>query len=92
MAQPITPAKQDPNGIEALRAELAKLAAENAALKATAAAGIRYKVSDKGALSAYGLGRWPVTLYAGQWEALDADAANRKAFITANATKLQRKV
>lgn len=51
---------------------LAALEAENAALKAVKAQGnrISFKVSEKGAISAYGLGRFPVTLYPGQWERL----------------------
>jgi hypothetical protein len=46
------------------------------------------KVSDKGALSVYGLGRYPVTLYRGQWERLLAEADTITAFITANAATL----
>jgi hypothetical protein len=54
---------------------------------------ISYKVSEKGALSVYGLGRFPVTLYVEQFERLDSDdeRARRKAFILANAAKLNRK-
>jgi len=48
---------------EDLRAELDRLRNENAALKRESAAGIRLKVSEKGAVSVYGLGRFPVTLY-----------------------------
>jgi len=53
---------------------VAKLQAENAALKASANAPkkLSFKVSEKGALSVYGLGRFPVTLYWGQWERLIA--------------------
>ena len=46
------------------------------------------KVSDKGALSVYGLGRFPVTLYRGQWERLLGEADAIRAFITANAATL----
>jgi len=49
------------------------------------------KVSEKGALSVYGLGRFPVTLYAGQWERLFAAQAEIKAFATANASLLATK-
>lgn len=45
---------------------------------------ITYKVSDKGGLSTYGLGRFPVTLYLEQQERFDADIDNRKAFIAAH--------
>ena len=51
-------------------AMIQKLQAENAALKAQPARKITCKVSDKGALSVYGLGRFPVTLYRTQWERL----------------------
>ena len=47
---------------EELKAELERLRRENAALK-KGAAGIRMKVSEKGAVSIYGMGRFPVTLY-----------------------------
>jgi hypothetical protein len=50
------------------------------------------KVSEKGALSVYGLGRFPVTLYAGQWERLWAAQAEIKAFATANASLLATKL
>lgn len=46
------------------------------------------KVSDKGALSVYGLGRFPVTLYRGQWERLLAHKPAIEAFIAANAALL----
>ena len=52
---------------EDLKAELERLRNENAALKKGASAGLRMKVSEKGALSIYGMGRFPVTLYKEQW-------------------------
>ncbi len=54
---------------------------------------VTYKVSGKGAVSAYGLGRFPVTLYAQQWERLDNDAERKRRaeFIKANAKQLTRK-
>ena len=45
------------------KAELERLRNENAALKKGAASGIRMKVSEKGAVSVYGMGRFPVKLY-----------------------------
>ena len=53
-----------------LQSELERLRAENAALKSRRATGLTLKVSAKGALSVYGLGRFPVTLYREQWERL----------------------
>ena len=56
---------------EEMQAEIAKLRAENEALKKPAGRGqMSLKVSEKGALSVYGLGRFPVTLYREQWEKL----------------------
>jgi hypothetical protein len=52
---------------EDLKAELARLQAENKALKESSARGISLKVSQKGAVSLYGMGRFPVTLYKEQW-------------------------
>ena len=48
---------------EELKAELERLRKENEALKKGASSGIRMKVSGKGAVSIYGMGRFPVTLY-----------------------------
>jgi hypothetical protein len=53
-----------------LKTELERLRAENAALKKGASSGIRMKVSEKGAVSIYGMGRFPVTLYKEQWQKL----------------------
>jgi hypothetical protein len=54
---------------------------------------ITYKVSEKGALSVYGMGRFPVTLYAEQWERLDneTERKRRAEFIKANGKTLTRK-
>ena len=54
---------------------------------------LTYKVSPKGALSVYGMGRWPVTLYAEQWEKLDGEQERKRRveFIKANAKQLTRK-
>lgn len=49
---------------------------------------ISLKVTDKGGLSAYGLGRFPVTLYRSQWERLLAEADTIRAFIAANSDRL----
>lgn len=70
-----------------LRDELAKAQAS----KATAGR-ISFKVSEaKGTLSVYGLGRFPVSLYASQWERLLAEKDAILAFIGANAATLTRK-
>jgi len=74
-----------------VRAELERLRNENAALKKGAATGITMKVSEKGGLSVYGMGRFPITLYKEQWlKLLDMSDAIR-AFIVANAGTLKSK-
>ena len=76
---------------EDLKAELERLRTENASLKKGAATGIRMKVSEKGAVSIYGMGRFPVTLYKEQWLKLLGMADEIKAFITANEGQLKAK-
>jgi len=76
---------------EDLRAELARLQQENAALKMGAAKGISMKVSEKGGLSIYGLGRFPVTLYKEQWTRLLDMADEIRRFIAANDSVLKSK-
>lgn len=74
-----------------MKAELERLRKENAALKQGAATGITMKVSEKGGLSVYGMGRFPITLYKEQWlKLLDMSEAIR-AFITANESVLKAK-
>jgi hypothetical protein len=74
-----------------LKAELDKLKAENAALKARGAKGISMKVSEKGAVSVYGLGRFPVTLYQEQWLKLLEMADDIRSFIREHEGQLKKK-
>jgi hypothetical protein len=74
-----------------LKAELERLRSENAALKKGAVTGITMKVSEKGALSVYGMGRFPVTLYKEQWLKLMDMSDQVRAFIAANDGKLKTK-
>ena len=75
-----------------LEAELERLKAENEALKKPAARGtISFKVSEKGAVSVYGLGRFPVTLYKEQWEKLLDRNEDIRKFMADNASKLKLK-
>ncbi len=76
---------------EDMKAELERLRNENAALKKGAATGISMKVSEKGAVSIYGMGRFPVTLYKEQWLKLLDMEGDIRAFITANDAKLKTK-
>ena len=74
-----------------LRAELERLRQENAALKKTSARGVSFKVSEKGGLSVYGLGRFPVTLYKEQWIKLLDMADDIRTFITTHDRELKTK-
>lgn len=71
--------------------ELAALRAENEALRKAQAAKVRIGVSAKGGVSIYGMGRFPITLYASQWLTILGMADELKAFIAANAGKLRAK-
>ena len=76
---------------EDLRAELEQLRKENAALKKESASGTRLRVSEKGGVSIYGLGRFPVTLYKEQWLKLLDMSSDIRAFIAANEAQLKAK-
>ena len=76
---------------EDLKAELERLRTENATLKKGVSSNIRMKVSEKGAVSVYGMGRFPVTLYKEQWLKLLDMSDEIRAFIAANETKLKAK-
>lgn len=74
-----------------LKNELERLRNENAALKKGAATGITMKVSEKGGLSVYGMGRFPITLYKEQWLKLLGMSDDIRAFIAANEGTLKSK-
>jgi len=76
---------------EEVNAELERLRAENARLKGTQGRGVTLKVSEKGALSVYGLGRFPVTLYKEQWQKLLAAADDIRTFLKDNDGQLKTK-
>ena len=76
---------------EELKAELERLRKENTALKKGSSSGIRMKVSEKGAVSIYGMGRFPVTLYKEQWLRLLDMSEDIRAFIAANEPHLKAK-
>lgn len=76
---------------EELQAELERLRAENERLKATAGRRGSLKISEKGGVSVYGLGRFPVTLYPEQWERLLSMADEIRAFIAENRDRLKWK-
>lgn len=78
---------------EDVQAELARLKAENEALKAKKSGGgtLSMKVSEKGALSIYGMGRFPVTLYKEQWTKLLGITEDIKKFMKDNDHLLKTK-
>ena len=74
-----------------LEAENARLRKQLEEARAAEAASITFKVSPKGACSVYGLQRWPVTLYAGQWLALIDQIPRLQKFLEANRSRLATK-
>ena len=76
---------------EELKAEIERLRAENETLKKPARGQMSLRVSAKGALSVYGLGRFPVTLYQEQWEKLLGMSDEIRTFISENDHALKKK-
>jgi len=77
-----------------LKAELERLKNENESLKAQSKAKpgqFSLKVSEKGGVSVYGLGRFPVTLYQEQWTKLLERADEVRDFIKAHEGQLKKK-
>ena len=76
---------------EEMKAELERLRNENASLSKGAATGITMKVSEKGGLSVYGMGRFPITLYKEQWLKLMDMSDAIRSFIEENDAALKTK-
>lgn len=76
---------------EDLKAELERLKAENERLKSQRGRSTSLKVSEKGGVSVYGLGRFPVTLYKEQWAKLLAMADDIRSFIKEHDPELKAK-
>ena len=74
-----------------MRAELERLRKENESLKKTATRGVSLKVSEKGGLSVYGLGRFPVTLYKEQWTKLLGLSDEIRTFLREHDAELKSK-
>jgi hypothetical protein len=90
----LTPGR--PGGVKAMaeeemKAELDRLRAENEALRRSSSKGLYLKVSEKGAVSVYGLGRFPVTLYKEQWIRLLGMTEDIQTFIQQNEAQLKTK-
>jgi len=76
---------------EQMKEELERLRTENEALKKRSEKGLSLKVSQKGGVSVYGLGRFPVTLYKEQWEKLLDMSDDIRDFIQENESQLKTK-
>ncbi len=76
---------------EDLQAELERLRAENEALKDKEKKGIRLQVSQKGAVSLYGIRRFPITFYGDEWDTILGMTDEIKSFIQEHADELKRK-
>ena len=76
---------------EDMKTEIERLRAENEALKRSSSKGLSLKVSEKGAVSVYGLGRFPVTLYKEQWLRLLDMSEDVRLFIKQNEGQLKSK-
>jgi hypothetical protein len=76
---------------EEMRAELERLRAENEGLKARKSQEKRLQVSQKGAVSLYGIRRFPVTFYADEWDIILGMAEDVRTFISQHESELKRK-
>lgn len=85
----VNPKTQTPR--DSVERELQRLREENAALRERMQRKVTLKVSEKGAVSLYGLRRFPVTFYAAEWETLLAAGDSIKAFIEENSEAMSRK-
>ena len=73
--------------LAALQAQLKEASAENERLRA-AKSKLTPKVSEKGAMSVYGLGKWPFTLYKSQWKRLLAEVPALQQFLADHDSEL----
>ena len=73
---------------EELKARVAELEKQGGGRRGGA---LEFRVSEKGGVSVYGLGRFPVTLYYEQWTRLLGQAENLQAFLEENKSKLKLK-
>lgn len=76
---------------EEMRAEIERLRAENESLKQHSSRELRLQVSQKGAVSLYGIRRFPVTFYADEWDRILGQSDEIRAFIRENEASLKRK-
>jgi hypothetical protein len=76
---------------EDLREEVERLRAENDALKTKTSRETRLQVSQKGAVSLYGIRRFPITFYADEWDIILRMEDEIRTFIKENESELKRK-
>ena len=88
---PVSEIEDSMSEAEDLKAELERLKAENEQLKSQRGRAVSLKVSEKGGVSVYGMGRFPITLYKEQWTKLLDMADEIRAFIRDNESKLKAK-
>ncbi len=74
-----------------MRAEIERLRAENENLKARKHQETRLQVSQKGAVSLYGIRRFPITFYADEWDTILGMANEVRTFISQHEGELKRK-
>lgn len=77
--------------VEDQTAKIARLEAENAALKAKEKRGTYLRVSEKGGASLYGMRRFPITFYREEWERILGMSDEIRAFIAEHASELKTK-
>jgi hypothetical protein len=73
---------------EEMKARLAELEKQVSTRRTGA---LEFRVSEKGGVSVYGLGRFPVTLYYEQWSRLLEQAEQLRSFLEENKAKLKLK-
>ncbi len=78
-------------GNEEMQAELERLRAENEGLKARKTQETRLQVSQKGAVSLYGIRRFPITFNADEWDIILGMSDEVRTFISQHDTELKRK-
>ncbi len=83
--------KLSPELLAALSKEQLMAVIDGLKAQASTPRNLTLRVSAKGAVSLYGMGQWPVTLYASQWERLLSEADTIRAFIVANRSQLATK-
>jgi hypothetical protein len=76
---------------EQMQTELERLRAENEALKAKQSRETRLQVSQKGAVSVYGIRRFPVTFYADEWDIILGMEGEIQTFIKEHEGELKRR-